>query len=125
DLLLTFDYLAEDAEILQPEHFLATESKELLKLWRTQGAEGVEQADEILQSRLERVKEVKLPPMAESMARLALAQCIHRLEERRLRELKIQQRLQLTEDEADQGAAALAVAAYEHWKETNRDRKSV
>ena len=58
--------------------------------------------------------------MTESMARAALAQCIHRLEERRLRDLKTQQRLQLAEDEAEQGASALAVAAYQRWKETSR-----
>lgn len=111
-LLHQFDYLAPNAEGLRLDHFETTEGRELFELWKTG-----QDADEFLLPRLERVREVSLPTLTEAMARAALAQCIHRLERRYWETLKAQQRQQLAEKEAEEGAAALAVAGYEQWKE--------
>lgn len=113
-LLHRFHHLAEHADALRSDHFLSTEGRELFEAWRAS-----QEPDEFLQPRMERIQEVALPPLTESLAQAALAQCIHRLDERRLRELKAQQRLQLVEDESEQGASAMAVAAYERWKESD------
>jgi len=117
-LLHQFHHLTEHADALRSDHFLSTEGRELFEAWKAG-----EEPDEFLASRLERIQEVALPPLTDSMSQAALAQCIHRLEERRLLELKKQQRLQLAEDEAEQGASAVAVAAYERWKDSNNGQE--
>ena len=118
-LLHQFHHLAEHADALRSHHFLSTEGCELFEAWKAG-----EEPHEFLVPRLERVQEVALPPLTDSLAQAALAQCIHRLEERRLLELKKQQRLQLAEEEAEQGASAVAVAAYERWKDSDNGPSS-
>jgi len=117
-LLFRYEDLATKAESLRPDHFLSTEARQLFELWRDGGSQALlDVSDEFLEPRLERVQEVALPALSDAMANAALAQCIHRLEERRLRELKAQQRLQLAEEEAEHGMNTLAAVAYERWRQ--------
>ena len=103
-LLFRFDFLRPQAVSLRPEHFHSTEVRELFRAWQAGVAENYEETvDQTLTSRLLEIREKPLPPLTERMAQAALTQCIDRLEQRRLLELKSQHRLRLAQEESGHG----------------------
>ena len=86
-LLLQHPELRDRAKGLTPEHFERSENREVFTTWRD-----ASNADELsqmiisdLQGHLEALCERALPPAGEMEREKALADCIRRLEERRLR----------------------------------------
>ncbi len=104
-LLLRHQYLAPLIGPLREDHFLSTENRELFLTWQIDPQADIrEMAEEALSERLSTILDKTMPPITPAMAELALAQCIHKLEERRLRDLKHHHRLRFTqfsEDGAD------------------------
>ncbi|HLC30928.1 MAG TPA: toprim domain-containing protein, partial [Dehalococcoidia bacterium] len=103
-LLFRFDFLRPQAVALLPEHFHSTEVRELFHAWQAGVAENYEETvDQALMPRLREIREKPLPPLTERMAQAALTQCIDRLEQRRLLQLKSQHRLRLAQEESGHG----------------------
>ncbi len=86
-LLLQHPELRDRAKGLTPEHFERSENREVFAAWRhASNADELPQMITIdLQGHLQAVSERALPPMGEVEQEKALADCIRRLDERRLR----------------------------------------
>lgn len=113
-LLLRFDVLRLPAAHLRPDHFMAADTRALFELWRDdpEALEDEAGLDPELAQRLADVRGTELPPVNETLAQAAFGQCLRRLEERRLRDLKMHHRLRFVQEEGDLGANELAARAY-------------
>lgn len=102
-LLLQHPELRDKAKELTLEHFERTENREIFTLWAlTPNTEGL--LDEIsveLQEHLKTLLGRALPPATEKDRERALAECIRRLEERRLLNLKMQEESLLADAELE------------------------
>lgn len=89
-LLLQNPSLAEDAKALSPDHFQGAEHRELFTVWRAYGTlEAIEKAlDSVLAQSLQQLLGTSSTPDSSPRPREELADCIRRLEERRLRQIK-------------------------------------
>ena len=93
-LLFQHDHLREHTGRLQAGHFLSTEARALFETWQAYpGAVLGDVADEALLPRLVEIGAVALPPSTEAQNIAALTQCMRRLEERRLRDIKLHNQL--------------------------------
>ncbi|MBI2886780.1 MAG: DNA primase [Chloroflexi bacterium] len=116
-LLLQTESLRPHASGLRPDHFLSTENREIFRAWLEHPDEDpMTLVDDVIQARLLDILALSLPEMLEHMAEAALAQCIHRLEERRLRDLKLHNRARLAAEEQEQGAKEMAALGYLRWQ---------
>ncbi len=113
-LLLQVASLRVAAAQLRPDHFLTAEMRTLFELWRdTPEALATEaELDLDLADRLAGIRAVALPPLTEALAHAAFAQCYRRLEERRLRDLKLHHQLRFMQEQHELGANELAARAY-------------
>lgn len=118
-LLLHEETLRLAGAQLRPDHFLSTETRALFETWRDEPDRLLdhEALGPDLAERLEDVLATTLPPMKEAQAQAAFAQCLRRLEERRLRDLKMHHRLRFVQEEQELGANELAARAYARWQE--------
>jgi DNA primase len=100
-LLFKQPYLKGLSHRLAPEHFERTENREVFSLWQKVASleELQEGLDESLKEHLAYLLALaqELPPASEEVEETALADCLDRLEERRLRRLKAQEALLLSE----------------------------
>ena len=121
-LLFRFDFLEPNTAALRADHFLATETRELFLKWQQHPRGEMEASlDEALRLRLQEICQTPLPATTEPLAQAALAQCIHRLEERRLRDLKFHHRLRFAQfEEENPGGKELAVLAYNRWQASQK-----
>ncbi len=110
-LLLQCPELREKADKLTPEHFERTENREIFTLWAlTPNTEML--LDEIgaeLKEHLNTLLRRALPPATEKDRERGLAECIRRLEERRLLNLKMQEESLLTDAELEGRKEDIAV----------------
>lgn len=118
-LLLQQPELREQAQELTPQHFTEVRNRELYKAFRDSGCgEDLRaQLDPTLQSHWELLARMLLPPEPPAGWPLALAQVIRRLEERRLRALKLQEGYLIEEAESEAGAVVLAERSFAQWKQ--------
>jgi DNA primase len=110
-LLLQYPELRDRAQELTPEHFERTENRETFTLWAL--APNTEMLlDEIgaeLKGHLNTLLRRVLPPTTEKARERALAECIRRLEERRLLNLKMQEESLLADAEFEGRKEDIAV----------------
>ena len=79
---------------MQAGHFLSTEARALFETWQAYPRAVLgDVADEALLPRLVEIGAVALPPSTEAQNIAALTQCMRRLEERRLRDIKLHNQL--------------------------------
>jgi len=118
-LLLRFPALREKASALMPAHFERSENRELHQLWRTcEDPLGLLQALEgSLREHYSSLQEAPLPPIDEAQSEAALAQCLARLEERRLRAIKAQEVEIVREEEAKGDPDKLTNTAFKLWQD--------
>jgi DNA primase len=96
-ILLKHPEIVSRSSELGLEHFKRIENRELFTLWQknvninTMG----ESLDHELREHLEHVSSKELPPETLAEREAALEDCLHRLEERRLRELKVEEEMRL------------------------------
>ena len=115
-LLFRFDYLRPQGSALEEEHFQATETRELFRHWLASADGWADELPELLLDRWQRLIDMPLPATSERMLEAALAECIHRLEDRRLREIKHLHRLQMSMEQDQEDSKEAAVLAYVRWK---------
>ena len=96
-------WLPEVAGGLRPEHFGRVENREVFTNWtKCSTLESLQWAlDDELGAHLEHLLEKALPPMDRKVRESDLLNCIRRLEERYLRELKHEEALRLNEASLD------------------------
>ena len=96
-------WLPEVAGGLRPEHFRRVENREVFTNWtKCSTLESLQWAlDDELGAHLEHLLEKALPPMDRKVRESDLLNCIRRLEERYLRELKHEEALRLNEASLD------------------------
>lgn len=121
-LLLQFPDLRVESARIRPDHFMASDTRALFELWRDtpELLAATDELDLDLVDRLEQVRGTPLPAASEQMALAALAQVVRRLEERRLRDLKMHHRLRFVQEEGELGANEIAVRAYAAWQADGR-----
>ncbi len=103
-LLLQHPELRDKAKGLEPEHFERSENREIFTAWCN-----ILNSDELLyiidnidlQEHAKALREKALPPAEERDWEKALSDCIRRLEERRLINLKIQEESLLSDAESE------------------------
>jgi DNA primase len=103
-LLLQHPELRDKAKELEPEHFERIENREIFTAWRNalNFDELLYIIDNIdLQEHAKALREKALPPAGERDWEKALSDCIRRLEERRLINLKIQEESLLSDAESE------------------------
>ena len=111
-LLLQHPELRDKAKELEPEYFERSENREIFIAWRnTLDFDGLlDIIDNIdLQEHTKALCVRSLPPAEEKDWEKALADCIHRLEERRLINLKIQEESLLSDAESEGRSDDIAV----------------
>ena len=98
-LLFQHPELGTEASRLHLEHFKRVENRELFTCWsRDVSIKRVgESVDPELKAHLERLLSRELPSIVATEREAVLADCLHRLEERRLRDLKVEEELRLAE----------------------------
>ncbi len=96
-------WLTEAAVGLRPEHFRRVENREVFTNWtKCSTLESLQWAlDDELSTHLEHLLGKALPPMDRKVRESDLSNCIRRLEERHLRELKHEEALRLNEASLD------------------------
>ncbi|MBI2304531.1 MAG: DNA primase [Chloroflexi bacterium] len=98
NLLLRYPQLRGVRQHLSPEHFEASENRELFIAW-SQGEQALtDSGDASLQEHRERLLSIDIPPLEEKVLPRALKDCVERLEERRLKRRKEWERLRLSEE---------------------------
>lgn len=118
-LLLRYHHLRGQAASLRPEHFLSTESRAIFSTWQQHPEEELETIlDSTLLPRFQEIGEMTLPPATEMQATMALAQCIRRLEERRLRDLKLHHQLRFAQHEPV--VSNLTMLSDKQWQESEQ-----
>ena len=97
-LLLQWPELKEAARELAPEAMIRLENREVFAHWLECSTIDVlvQSVDEELQERVNALLSLALPPMDTRQREQAIRECVYRLEERRLRELKAEEALLLT-----------------------------
>jgi DNA primase len=102
-LLLQYSELRDKAEKLLPEHFELTENREIFIAWRdvSNPEELLDVIDVDLQQHLKSLFRKVSPPADERKRERALDDCVHRLEEQRLRDLKVQEEYLLSDAESE------------------------
>jgi DNA primase len=102
-LLLQYPELRDKAEKLLPEHFELTENREIFIAWRdvSNPEELLDVIDVDLQQHLKSLFRKVSPPADERKRERALDDCVHRLEEQRLRDLKVQEEYLLSDAESE------------------------
>lgn len=102
-LLLKHPELRDKAKGLSPEHFEHSENREIFIAWRntTDLDELLSTIDTDLQEHVKTLCERALPPTDEKKMEEALLSCIRRLEQQKLRTLKEQERLLLSDAESE------------------------
>lgn len=110
-LLLQHPELRDKAKELLPEHFERTENREIFAIWSItpDSEELLDKTDIDLQEHLNALYKRALPPATERDQGRALAECILRLEERRLLNLKIQEESLLSDAELEGRKEDIAV----------------
>ena len=102
-LLLQKPGLRDKALALSPEHFAGTENREIFLEWI--GASGIDDLkaslDASLYEYLDKLTTRALPPAGEKELEVALADCIRRLWEQRLRDLKSKEAVLISEAESE------------------------
>lgn len=102
-LLLQKPELRDKALALSPEHFAGTENREIFLAWI--GASGIDELkaglDVSLHEYLDKLMTRELPPAREKELEVALADCIRRLWEQRLRDLKSKEAVLISEAESE------------------------
>ncbi len=112
-LLFRLPFLRSLADRLMEDHFQATETRELFRYWQSSEERWAEDLPELLRERLQRIENMPLPTTAERLLEAALVQCMQRLEERRLREIKHLHRLHFFEEDHQN---AIATQSYHRYK---------
>ena len=110
-LLLQHPELKDKAKELSPEHFERIENREIFTIWSmTQSIEELlNKLDIDLREHLNSLQRRALPPATERDQERALAECILRLEERGLLNLKIQEESLLSDAESEGRKEDIAV----------------
>jgi hypothetical protein len=107
-LLLQHPECAAEAERLQPDHLERHEHQAVLRAWKTAGT--LERLWDVLDPSLHEevsgLLSLPIPPAGEAQRRSEFVECLHRLELRRLRRLKAQQRKVLMEPGVDPSTVA-------------------
>ena len=103
-LLLHFPQLKEDCRGLTPGQFARLENREVFTWWiRCSTIEELRDVlDEELTEHVDHLLDRSLPPSDANTSRQGLLDCIHRLKERRLRELKSEEELRLSQADFDE-----------------------
>jgi DNA primase len=98
-LLLKHPELGQVAQGLRPEHFQRVENRELFNMWIKCSTmdELMESLDEELKEHLDGLLGRELPPADGRERERVLRDCVRRLEARRLRELKMEEELRLSQ----------------------------
>lgn len=112
-LLLQHPELRGLGQGVEADYLQNSENRELLRAWKDGPAGWEEGLPEALKEHLAALHCYPLPPMGEEQREAALRDCLRRLRERRLRQLKAQEHALLTEAEAGGRAAELARGAYD------------
>ena len=102
-LLLQHPELREKGEGLLPQYFEGTENRELFLAWRdSPGMEILHHSlDVSLHEHLDSLVNRVLPPLSERELEIAFADCLRRLEEQRLRRLKVLEEVLISEAESE------------------------
>jgi DNA primase len=110
-LLLQHPELREKAKELSPEHFERTENREIFTIWSmTHNVEELlDKLDIDLREHSDYLQKRALPPATERDQERALVDCVRRLEERRLLNLKIQEESLLSDAEFEGRKEDIAV----------------
>jgi DNA primase len=110
-LLFQHPELRDKAKELLPEHFERTENREIFTIWSmTQNIEELlDKLDIDLREHLNYLQKRALPPATERDQEKALVDCVRRLEERRLLNLKIQEESLLSDAEFEGRKEDIAV----------------
>ena len=103
-LLIHHPQLKEEAQGLTPDLFARPENREVFTWWSrcTTIEELRDILDEKLTEQLDHLVNRPLPPADVQMQRLDIHECIRRLKERRLRELKSEEELRLAQADLDE-----------------------
>ncbi len=121
-LLFQHDHLRDHTGKLQAGHFLSTEARALFETWQAYpGAVLGEVADEALLLRLVEIGEVALPPSTEAQNIAALTQCMRRLEERRLRDIKLHNQLRASGEPGSSSPLTLVTEAQDGSQEVAQE----
>lgn len=118
-LALLLRYPELDSQGLAPEDFDQTAHREIYSHWqREPDPETFSQSlDPGLRDELERLQRFAFPELSAEQRAKALRDCLRRFEERRLRRLKAQEAVLLSQAEATLGATNLAQVTFASWKE--------
>ncbi|MBI4216861.1 MAG: DNA primase [Chloroflexi bacterium] len=116
-LLLQHPELRWLGQGVEAGHLQNSENRELLRAWKDGQTGWEEGLPEALKEHLATLHCYPLPPMGEEQREAALRDCLRRLRERRLRQLKAQEHALLTEAEAGGRASELARDDYRDWEQ--------
>ncbi len=102
-LLLKFPELAQHATMLRPEHFRRIENREIFTHWlKNVNIRGVDDLEPDLRQHLDYLLSKETPPLEFKARERALVEAVFRLEERRLRELKLEEELRLAQASSEE-----------------------